>query len=347
MRVVASVVIGLILLTIAGWLTAGLMWGFGGPLISIGRFFTVMWVSVLIGYGLVLAGRVLSSAVWLGIGLLLFLVMTMPPPTFLSFFPWHGDVPFGNQEAFSQFLIISAGEITAAVLLAKGHSRLRKLIEAEGWAGMLGSARRDPSAVGALFLGLLILTKALHNSYWLMIWDTTYDPIGPQVLFFPILSAFVAGVVMFAILPPRWKAAAQGFFLTTVILLLVVSWCAQSVDNRLMTLKHGEEMARAIERYNSDVGSYPDNLRQLIPRYALYIPRPIIIYGQDWCYEGGVDYYRLGYVFREHWSDPRLSGRVYRIKGNVPHSQPVCQSEIAAIQERYPEYPFTHLPEGE
>ena len=61
-----------------------------------------------------------------------------------------------------------------------------------------------------------------------------------------------------------------------------------------------------------------------------------IIYGQDWCYDGGEDYYRLGYVYREHWSDPPTIGRIYKTKGEAPDLHDMCEEEIAALRNRYP-----------
>lgn len=52
------------------------------------------------------------------------------------------------------------------------------------------------------------------------------------------------------------------------------------------------------------------NDARLTPGYVLSLPGPVIIYGQDWCHDGGDDYYRLGYVVCEHWSGPRLTGQV-------------------------------------
>jgi hypothetical protein len=50
---------------------------------------------------------------------------------------------------------------------------------------------------------------------------------------------------------------------------------------------------------------------------------------QSWCYESGTDFYRLGAVYREHWSSPYFSVRIYAAAGNVPEAGWVCDEELA------------------
>jgi hypothetical protein len=117
--------------------------------------------------------------------------------------------------------------------------------------------------------------------------------------------------------------------------MIAVSARAQRVDFRQLTEERAERVTQAIETYHAREGHYPQDLRQLTPWYVLSLPGPVIIYGQDWCYDGGEDYYRLGYVYREHWSDPRLIGRIYKTK-EAPDLPGICAEEIAALEERYP-----------
>jgi hypothetical protein len=58
----------------------------------------------------------------------------------------------------------------------------------------------------------------------------------------------------------------------------------------------------------------------------------VIIRGQTWCYAGGPDHYRLGYVDRAHWSDPRLIGHTYSTAGAVAEVPPLCAAEIDALR---------------
>ena len=76
--------------------------------------------------------------------------------------------------------------------------------------------------------------------------------------------------------------------------MFAVSARAQRVDFRQLKGERTGWTSQAIETYYARKGSYPQDLRQLTPWYVLSLPGPVIIYGQDWCYDGGDDYYRLG-----------------------------------------------------
>jgi hypothetical protein len=55
--------------------------------------------------------------------------------------------------------------------------------------------------------------------------------------------------------------------------------------------------------------------------------------GQVWCYQGGSDYYRLGYVFIQRYYEPTLFRpfveiRVYSSAGQPPDSGWMCDDEL-------------------
>jgi hypothetical protein len=77
-------------------------------------------------------------------------------------------------------------------------------------------------------------------------------------------------------------------------LIVAVSARAQRVDHHQLTGERAGRTSQAIETYYARKGSYPQDLWQLTPWYVLSLPGLVIIYGQDWCYDGGDDYYRLG-----------------------------------------------------
>ncbi len=192
-----------------------------------------------------------------------------------------------------------------------------------------------------------MLAKTLYNLYWLTVWDNTDDPLGYFWLGFPVLAALFSGVMLSITLPGRTKLAGFLYSLLIPALMIAVSARAQSVDFRQLTEERAGRASQAIETYYAREGRYPQDLRQLTPGYVLSLPGPVIIYGQDWCYDGGDDYYRLGYVYREHWSDPRLSGRIYKTKGEAPDLYRMCEEEVVALQKRYPDYPYEYWMEGE
>jgi hypothetical protein len=125
-------------------------------------------------------------------------------------------------------------------------------------------------------------------------------------------------------------------------MLLSIYIAAQLVEFRQLTDNRADRVSQAIEAYYAREGHYPDELSQLTPRYLLSVRHPVVIYPQEWCFESGADYYALGYVNRDHWSDPRLYANITAISGAVPQDVDLCKTEISALKERYPifSYPY-------
>ncbi len=117
-------------------------------------------------------------------------------------------------------------------------------------------------------------------------------------------------------------------------MMIAVSARAQQVDFRQLTEVRAEWVSQLVEVYYAREGRYPQNLRQVKPWYAASLPGPFIMYGQDWCYAAGGDYYLLGYVYREHWSSPELIRRTYKTAGEPPDPEGICAEEIEALIRR-------------
>ena len=110
------------------------------------------------------------------------------------------------------------------------------------------------------------------------------------------------------------------------------------MDIRKLTEARAGRITAAIEQYFTQEGHYPQTLGQLTPRYLLTLSRPVIIYGQDWCYQAGEGYYRFGYLDREHWSSPILFGHVVSAQGHSPLKVDVCQTAIDAFRSLHPDW---------
>ena len=98
-----------------------------------------------------------------------------------------------------------------------------------------------------------------------------------------------------------------------------------------VTESRAEKIDGAIQRFHAENGAFPQSLRELTPRYLLYIPVPYTIPKQDWCYESGEGYYRFGYVYREMFSLP-ASVHVYASAGELPDPAWDCDEEAAKYQ---------------
>jgi hypothetical protein len=326
-------VIGLIIWAMICWLFSVFLWGFQGTLYSIARWISLLIVSLLFGASWVWAGRKMSPKGWFLVGVLLLLGLFLPASTFTRIFPASGPEPLASPEAITLISIISLALIVTALLLYSGLIFYKERQNAAA-VGVGGTRALRRSAIW-MGVALVLGAKALQNFYWFMVWDTTVDSLGILWLFFPFIATIYLGVILYILLPSRHKWTGFGYSLLIVALLLTVYSRLQRVDFHQLTEERAGQVSQAIESYYAREGRYPQDLRKLFPRDALSLPGPVIIYGQGWCYDGGDGYYRLGYVYRDNWSDPRLIGRIYKTGGAVPDLPPMCAQEVAALQTRF------------
>lgn len=301
-------------LVLGGWLAAGLWFGRS-------ELVAAIVVGALAAASVALFVRPPSRrpwALWMGAAMLAVLGL---PESALAALAVRGLLPLGDPVTFIFLLALPAALAAAAGLL---HSAL---------------AQREESRAPAVALGLagLLLAKVLHTLYWAMVWDTTYDPLGNIWLAFPLLAVLFSSLRL-------WRSSAgqtawPGLaYLLLLPALVIVADRAQRVDFRQVTAARAAQVQRAIEAYWAQAGRFPRELGQLTPGYALTLPGPLIIYGQEWCYQGGDDFYRLGYLDREHWSSPILFGRVLASQGQAPRKADVCQAALEAYRARHPDW---------
>ncbi|MFO7663945.1 MAG: hypothetical protein R6X18_15320, partial [Chloroflexota bacterium] len=224
---------------------------------------------------------------------------------------------------------VIAGHVVAALLL---FSLLRP-----GKVGADGKKRNRKTALSVL-LGIALVAKALHTQYWLIIWDSTYDPFELFWLHLILLPVFLIWCALALAVPDRFKPLALSLVVVMPVLILSCDLVAQRSDFRQLTTARAESVNRAIEAYHRREGHYPDSLRRLTFREGLLLPEPVTLPGQNWCYDGSADFYQLGYVDRNHWSDPNLFGHLHDTGGEVSDRPPLCASEIATLRYRHPGY---------
>lgn len=292
-------------------------------------------VICLFAPALIWAARRVDLKIWICIGLVILIVLCLPDWLVVNLFLVPLSQPRDGLVEFTLLMTFCAAVVVAALLFQSGLNLLNRQnasIEQEGDS----PAHRKPSrwiAVIALVLGALVLAQALHFFYWFMVWDTTGDGLGGLWLAIPILAVLFSCVLLLNALLGKTKLASF-LYLLLIPVLMTISACAQSVDFRQLTEERAGQVNQAIETFYAREGRYPHALGQLIPWYAISLPNPLIIYAQDWCYDGGDDHYRLGYVNRDHWSDPNLYGRIYKSNGKIPDLPSLCAEEIAALKNR-------------
>ncbi len=331
----------LLALTLACWVAAVGWFGLNG----LGFLIILVPLCVLWAPVVTPAVRRLGARVWIYAGLVILVTLSVVPTAVLGEF--HQNLPVHLPHAVEYILSLTilfmppAAVVVAALLFYSGLTLFDEWRNASQGRDNNSPARHRPAgrtAAIALVISLLLLGVMLYNLYWLMVWDSTTDALDFLWLIFPILAALFAGLLL-AVALPRWtKLTGLAYALLIPALMIAVSVNAKSVDFRQLTQARAAQVSQAIESYYAREDRYPQDLHQLTPWDVLSLPGPVIIYGEDWCYDGGADYYRLGYVDREHWSSPNFTGHLYKAKGQAPELHPFCSVEIAGLQKRF-QYP--------
>jgi hypothetical protein len=209
-------------------------------------------------------------------------------------------------------------------------------------AHILGWVMRDDQAFSRrkVFLGvavsipvlLLIVLQVATASAW----DVATDGLGGLV--YLELTAFlgIASAILLAWdLPvPRRSPAFVFAIILPVIVMGANTFGTYGFDGawgnvpRMRTERRAASINRAILRYHERQGMYPAALSDLTPGYLLFVPHPFIIPDQDWCYQGGPGYYRLGYVYRDYFSS-LASVKVYAEAGTPPVQAWPCDEQVA------------------
>jgi hypothetical protein len=257
-----------------------------------------------------------------------------------KFFKYHLPQPFLSILDILIYSCFILALVLAAVLIDRGvrmiYSWLNPPAAAQGDSPIPG--KRDGRMLAMLFgLSAGLLLMFLHNLSGLIMWDNTYDAIEGIWLFMPILTSLLCGIVLTVNLPGKTKLVGLLFVLFVPLMIYTVYVPAMNIDFRTMTRERGERLTYAIETYYNREGHYPKKLAQLTPRDLRTIQPPFILNGQNWCYDAGANYYRLGYVDREHWSSPCFKGVVFSYAGSLSDLTPVCETAIAALTVNYEE----------
>ena len=184
-----------------------------------------------------------------------------------------------------------------------------------------------------LVIGDLIVTET--------VWVQAEDSLSviPGVVF--MVATAAAMLLAWAVTGWR-RLGALGFVLLVTLTASYAfnrgSWMALSPP--WVTEARAEKINRAIQRYYERQGHYPSRLANLMPFYLWRIPQPMIFRDQTWCYEGGNDYYRLGYVHQRAFGVPPeyISIRIHAAVGKPPESSWPCDDELERAKSKAPGY---------
>ncbi|MFA9407110.1 MAG: hypothetical protein ACERKX_14955, partial [Anaerolineales bacterium] len=113
--------------------------------------------------------------------------------------------------------------------------------------------------------------------------------------------AVVVGILLAFGLRQRRLGPGLAYMLLMPVVITLAYVSAWLVDPLTVTTNRVNRIDQAVERYHQEQGSYPSSLAQLMPDQLLFKLPPLTGRGQVWCYQGGVDYYRLGYAYYQRY----------------------------------------------
>jgi hypothetical protein len=190
-------------------------------------------------------------------------------------------------------------------------------------------------AASRFSLAGLLLAALSFSIFWSSIWDQTSDGLtGIWFTTQACLVAIGAGVLMTYILKNRQGLSAAFFLIGVPIILILTFTMGWRISNLEITAERAARVQRAVERYYAREQGYPATLDELTPWDLLWIPGPVILQGEGWCYQGGGDSYRLGSFYRDFFSSP-LAVKIYAQAGTPPETSWDCDKRLAEMKARY------------
>lgn len=216
--------------------------------------------------------------------------------------------------------------VIPAALLANGWQQWRTDSSPRAMRGLL--------AVG---LAVIMLGYLIYSIFWASVWDQTSDGLGGLFLSEPAaLAAVGAGMVMALTLSGRGRVVGLLFAALVPLLLYQAFNQGWDVSYHDITERRAARIIQALDGYRQREGVYPATLDALTPRDVLFVRGPVIFAGEEWCYQGGDDFYRLGAVYREFFSSP-ISLRIYAAEGE-PVGEWACDRRLVEMKERHFEF---------
>ena len=228
------------------------------------------------------------------------------------------------------FYLISALVIVLPAVL------ITNALSAPAESSTAKDTRSHWSRILMLSLGLLLPFGAAYVVYWGTIWDGTNDGIfGIIVAQFAMLTAIGAGMLMALALRGKYLLAGLAFMVGMPLLLALMFSLGLQTSYHEIAEDRAAYIAQALAQFQSREGRYPQTLAELTPSDLPYIESPIMLPGEDWCYQGGTDFYRLASFYREYFSSP-ISLHIYQSAGEAPPGDWDCNGREAAVREQYP-----------
>ena len=230
---------------------------------------------------------------------------------------------------FAYSVIPSLTVVMSAVLMT---TNLQPTGTRGGNAALNRSRRMRVFKFGFAFILVIYLA---HTIFWGSVWDQTSDGLfGGFVLQQAGIIAIGVGMVMTVTLRGKNRFAGLLFILVAPVLLYQSFETGWRVSYHEITERRAARIAESLAQFYARKSHYPETLQELTPRDLLFIQQPVILAGEEWCYQGGGDYYRLAAFFREFFGSP-VSLREYEAAGEPPAGSWGCEERLAGMKDRY------------
>lgn len=317
--------IAVVLLGLAMFVLFGLLWNS-----RLGVAYLILPGAVVLALGWALGTRygwLALSLSLLSLGIFfLFNQLISNPPDYSTGPP---SPVLGFLFSFAFYVVPGVAVVMAGVLMA---TSLRPASTGCDDGGANRQGWRRSFQIGLAFILVIYLA---YTIFWGSAWDQTSDGL------FGILVSQQAGVIatgvgMVMVVSLRGMKRLAGILFILVVPALVYQsfdrgWQVSYHD---MTERRAARIAQELARFHAREGRYPETLGELRPRYLVFIQQPVILAGEEWCYQGGEDTYRLAAFYREFFGTP-VSLRVYEAAGAPPAGTWECEDRVAEMKERY------------
>ena len=186
-----------------------------------------------------------------------------------------------------------------------------------------------------LLLAAVLLLSLVYQMVLALAWDEITDGLASVVIVETVVFASISVGMLMAWSTMAWRRwIALGFVVAVSLLMNSAdsTWLRRSP--LALTKERAEQVNQAVLRYHTQNGRYPETLAALTPWYLWRIPEPVMVRGLSWCYEGGADYYRLGYLYRPGF-DAQVSVRIHAATGTPPNPGWSCDDEATQFNAQY------------
>jgi hypothetical protein len=169
------------------------------------------------------------------------------------------------------------------------------------------------------------------------VWVIAEDSLSiiPTIVFLVATAA----AMLLAWTATGWRRlAALGLVLLVTLTISHASSLGWRMSPTSLTEMRADKIQRAIQKHYERQERYPSKLGNLVPLYLWRIPQPMIFRDQTWCYEGGSDYYRLGYVHQPWFGSPTesISIQIHAAVGEPPDPSWPCDDALEKARSQSP-----------